>query len=255
MKIIGIVPARYQSSRLPGKPIVDICGKPMIWWVYQEALKVGAFAEVLVATDDERVRRVCDELGMKVLMTSRDGACLIDRLYEVSGLIEADYYVSINGDEPLIEGEIIPRVFPEETVKDRPVIRGLMRQFTDPVEVIDPGNMKLVCNEQGKLIYMSRSPIPYPHKTTDFFYKKYVGVECYNRKALEFYHDMAPGPIERIEDLGTLRFLENGADVFYTLVESSSLSVDTARDLESVRKKMQRKLETKYENLERRNDG
>ena len=81
MKIIGIVPARYQSARLPGKPIVDICGKPMIWWVYQEALKVGAFAEVLVATDDERVRRVCDELGMKVLMTSRDGACLIDRLY------------------------------------------------------------------------------------------------------------------------------------------------------------------------------
>ena len=242
MKILGIVPARYQSSRLPGKPIVDICGKPMIWWVYQQAMKVKKFDKVIVATDDERIEKVCHELGMEVMMTSKDGACLIDRLFEVAQKLDYDYYVSINGDEPLIESEIIPSVFPEFANSEEPVIRGLMRIFKDPVEVIDPANMKLVCNDEGKLIYISRSPIPYPHKSSSFTYKKYVGVECYNKKALEFYMKTAPGEIEKIEDLGTLRFLEHDIPVYYTLVESSSLSVDTVRDLEKVRATMEKRL-------------
>lgn len=242
MKILGIVPARYQSSRLPGKPIVDICGKPMIWWVYQAAIKVDGFADVYVATDDERIENVCNELGMKCIMTSKDGNCLIDRLYEVSNYMEADYYVSINGDEPLIETGIIPCVFPLKPEKDIPIVRGLMREFKNPVEVIDPANMKLVCDINGRLIYISRSAIPYPHKTTDFTYKKYVGVECYNKAALDFYHRTEPGPIEKIEDLGTLRFIERQVNVYYNLVESESLSVDTDRDLDAVRKKMENRL-------------
>lgn len=245
MKILGVVPARYQSSRLPGKPIVDICGKPMIWWVYQQALKVKEFTDVVVATDDTRIEDVCKELGMNVEMTSKDGACLIDRLYELSTRYDYDYYVSMNGDEPLIEGENAHFVIPEKVEPDKPVVRGLMRVFKDPVEVIDPGNMKIVCNKDGKLIYISRSPIPYPHKTGEFTYKKYVGIECYNRAALEFYSRVEPGPIEKIEDLGTLRFLENGIDVYYTLVESSSLSVDTQRDLEKIRHLMEKRLNGK----------
>lgn len=235
MRVLGVIPARYQSSRLPGKPIVDICGKPMIWWIYKQAEKVREFSDMLVATDDERIREVCNELEMKVIMTSKDGTCLIDRLYEISESMEYDYYVSINGDEPLIECEIIPSVLPADVHHERPIVRGLMRIFQEPAEVIDPGNMKLVCSEDGKLIYISRSPIPYPHKTTEFEYKKYVGVECYNKQALDFYFHTKPGPIEKIEDLGTLRFLEHGVDVYYKLVESNSLSVDTYRDLEKVR--------------------
>lgn len=242
MKILGVIPARYQSSRLPGKPIVDICGKPMIWWVYQQALKVKEFSDVIVATDDQRIMDVCKDLGMKAELTSKDGACLIDRLHELSLRMDYDYYVSINGDEPLIEGENIPFVFPNKADSSHPVVRGLMRIFKDPVEVIDPGNMKIVCNREGKLIYLSRSPIPYPHKTGEFTYKKYVGVECYNKCALDFYAKTPAGPIEKIEDLGTLRFLENGIDVYYTLVESNSLSVDTNRDLEKVRKLMSARL-------------
>lgn len=238
MKIIGVIPARYKSSRLPGKPIVDICGKPMIWWVYQQALKVKEFNKVIVATDDERIERACKSLNMNVEMTSPDGACLIDRLYELSERLDYDYYVSMNGDEPLIEGEIVPAVLPSEVIVDYPVVRGLMREFKDPVEVIDPGNMKIVCNKDGWLLYISRSPIPYPHKTSEFTYKKYVGVECYNKKALDFYAKTEAGPVEKIEDLGTLRFLENGVPVHYSLVESTSLSVDTIRDLEKVRKIM-----------------
>lgn len=242
MKILGVIPARYQSSRLPGKPIVDICGKPMIWWVYQQALKVKEFDKVIVATDDERIESVCQNMNMNVMMTSKDGACLIDRLYEVSEKIDYDYYVSMNGDEPLIEAGIVPSVLPKQKISNRPVVRGLMRIFKDPVEVIDPGNMKLVCNEEGKLLYISRSPIPYPHKSAEFTYKKYVGVECYNKEALNFYMNTLPGPIEKIEDLGTLRFLEHDVDVYYTLVESSSLSVDNIRDLEKVRKIMENRM-------------
>lgn len=235
MKILGVIPARYQSSRLPGKPIVDICGKPMIWWVYQQALKVEEFSKIIVATDDSRIEKVCNELGMNVVMTSKDGACLIDRLHELSNKLEYDYYVSMNGDEPLIEAEIVPFVLPSEIIKDKPVVRGLMREFRDPVEVVDPGNMKLVCTTKGKLIYISRSPVPYPQKSSSFTYKKYVGVECYNKCALDFYANTSAGAIEKIEDLGTLRFLENGIEVYYSLVESCSLSVDTQRDLDKVR--------------------
>lgn len=242
MRILGVIPARYQSSRLPGKPIVDICGKPMIWWVYQQAKKVREFSDMLVATDDERIEEVCHKLGMKVLMTSKEGACLIDRLYEISERMQYDYYVSINGDEPLIEHKIIPSVFPMDIYQEKPIVRGLMRVFREPAEVIDPANMKLVCNEDGKLIYISRSPIPYPHKTTEFEYKKYVGVECYNKQALDFYIKTKPGPIEKIEDLGTLRFLEHGVDVYYKMVDSNSLSVDTCRDLDKVRHIMEQRM-------------
>jgi 3-deoxy-manno-octulosonate cytidylyltransferase (CMP-KDO synthetase) len=242
MKIIGVIPARYNSSRLPGKPIIDICGKPMIWWVYQQASKVKEFNDVIVATDDERIKEVCNTLNMNVLMTSRDGSCLIDRLYEVSCTINADYYVSMNGDEPLIESNIVPSVFPDRVITDEPVARGLMREFTDPVEVIDPGNLKLVCNNDGRLLYVSRSPVPYPQKTTQFKYKKYVGIECYNKAALYFYITAKPGDIEKIEDLGHLRFVEHSIPVYFSLVNSDSLSVDTPRDLEKVRKIMETRL-------------
>lgn len=250
MKIIGVIPARYASKRLPGKPIVDICGKPMIWWVYQQAIKINNFFDIIVATDDDRIKDECIKNGMNFMMTSKDGSCLIDRLYEVSKNIEADYYVSINGDEPLIESEIIPFVFPKEIVKDIPIARGLMREFKDPVEVVDPGNLKIVCSSEGRLIYVSRSPVPYPQRTTNFTFKKYVGVECYNQNALYSYYKSPPGEIEQIEDLGHIRFLEYGIPVYFTLVKSNSLSVDTPKDLEKVRMIIQNKINNKEINNE-----
>jgi 3-deoxy-manno-octulosonate cytidylyltransferase (CMP-KDO synthetase) len=207
----------------------------MIWWVYQQVKKVKELSNIIVATDDERIAEVCHDHSMNVIMTSKDGSCLIDRLYEVSRIIESDYYVSINGDEPLIESVIIPSVFPSEIIRNKPVARGLMREFTDPVEVIDPANLKLVCASDGRLIYVSRSPVPYPQKTINFKFKKYVGVECYNKDALKFYYKAQPGEIEKIEDLGHLRFLEHGIPVYFSLVKSNSLSVDTQKDLEKVR--------------------
>lgn len=236
MKIVGVIPSRYQSTRLPGKPLVDICGKPMIWWVYQNVKKVKEFDEVYIATDDDRIRKVCEGFGANVIMTSDNCSCLIDRIQEVSQIVEADYYVSVNGDEPILESEIIPKIIPNFVNNIEPVVRGLVRVFTDPVEVVDPGNIKIVVGENGYSLYTSRSPIPYPQKTAQFTYKKYVGVELFNKPALDFYVNHEQTSIEKIEDIGSIRFLEHGIRIHYTLVESSSLSVDTNRDLEKIRK-------------------
>lgn len=235
MKVVGIIPSRYGSTRMPGKPLMDICGHPMIWWVYQNVKKVTEFDEIYVATDDERIKRVCEEFGASVIMTTSDCSCLIDRVYQVSQVIDADYYVTINGDEPILESEIMPRIIPNFVEREKPIVRGLVREFKDPVEVIDPGNIKIVVGLNGYSLYTSRSPVPYPQKTAKFTYKKYVGVELFNRAALNFYVSNEQTEIEKIEDIGSIRFLEHGIRIHYDLVESESLSVDTPRDLEKIR--------------------
>ena len=234
MKIIGAIPARYGSSRFPGKPLQDICGKPMLWWVYQQASKVEEFDQVVVATDDRRIADLCESYGMNYVMTG-EHSTHIARIHEVSTKIDADYYVNINGDEPLIEKETIQAIIPKEA-SDQPKVFGLMKILRDPVELIDPTNIKVAANRDGVALYISRAPIPHPYKTILFEYKKAIGVECWNKAALELFVNSEPGVMEQIEDLVALRFFENGVPMHYTLVESNSLSVDTPKDLEKVRK-------------------
>lgn len=238
MNIIGIIPARYASTRFPGKPLVDICGHPMIWWVYQQVKKVERLNNVFVATDDDRIVKVCEENEISYVMTRDDHVNHVTRLAEVSDKIEADYYVCINGDEPLILPENIKNVLPDKLVKDEVYAGYLMRNFTDPVEVLDPSNIKLSVLSTGKCIYMSRMPIPYPKGTINVIYKKLIGVECFNKAALDFYVHTPMGELERIEDIDHLRFIENGKTVIIKLTDSESLSVDTKSDLEKVRQIM-----------------
>jgi 3-deoxy-manno-octulosonate cytidylyltransferase (CMP-KDO synthetase) len=219
---------------MPGKLLMHLCGYPMIWWVYQNVKKVKEFSDIYIATDDNRIKNVCENFGAKLLMTSSDCSCLIDRLYQVSEIVTADYYVSINGDEPILEAEVIPKIIPDFIESKNPVIRGLVKNFTNPVEVQDSGNIKIVVGLGGYSLYSSRSPIPYPHKSTQFFYKKYIGVELFNKPALDFYVNTEPTEIEKIEDIGSIRFLEHGYRIHYDLVDSNSLSVDTVKDLDKV---------------------
>ena len=243
MKTVGIIPARYQSSRLPGKPLVDICGKPMIWWVYQEALRVREIDEIFVATDDDRISRVCGSYGMKVLMTSSNHRTHIERIHEASNMVEADYFVVICGDEPLIKAEAISHVIPNKNPDGKMFVKALMRHFSDPAETIDPGNIKIVTNNQDECIYLSRTPIPYPYKTVQFKYKKIVGIECYDKRALDYFVSKEPGELERIEDITLLRFVEHGYSIQFKLIHSDSISVDTEKDLEKVRAIMSQRLE------------
>ena len=247
MKVVGVIPARYGSSRFPGKPLQDICGKPMLWWVYQQAMKVEELAEVYVATDDDRVTAICKEHNMNYVMTG-EHSTHIARVHELSTKVQADYYVNVNGDEPLIEPETIKAIIPKEA-SDKPKVFGLMKILKDPVELIDPSNIKVAANKDGVALYISRAPIPHPYKTILFEYKKAIGVECWNKASLELFVNSEPGVMEQIEDLVALRFFENGCPMHYTLVESNSLSVDTPKDLEKVRILMKKILEEKAESI------
>ena len=235
MKIIGVIPARYNSSRFPGKPLANIYGKPMIWWVYNQVKDLQVFDEIVCAIDDERIKESCEKYNIKYVMTRNDHPNHIARIHEVSDRIEADYYICINGDEPLISRECILPVLPDE-LHEKPFFRGAMRLLTDPAETIDFAKIKLVVSDEtGKCLYMSRTPVPYPRGTLLFNYKKYVGVECFNKKALDFFVSTPMNDLERIEDIDHLRFLANGIDLHFVYVNSESISVDTPKDLEKVK--------------------
>lgn len=241
MQIIGVIPARYGSSRLEGKPLADICGKPMIWWVYQQAKKAKGLDEIYIATDDKRIEKFCKENNMNVVMTSDKHPSHVHRINEFSNIIEADAYVVICGDEPLVEPHVIEAVIPTKT-DDEYLIRGAMRELIDPAETIDSGNIKIITNQNDQCLSLSRTPIPYPYKTVQFKYKKTIGIECFNKKALDFYCNSISGEWEKIEDIMMIRFLENNIPVFFKMVQSNSLSVDTLKDLEKVRKIMYEKI-------------
>lgn len=244
MKLIGVIPARYQSTRLPGKPLADICGKPMIWWVYQQVKRVKQFDKIFVATDDERIEKVCKQYEMPVAITGKDTPNHIHRIWEVSEMIESDFYVSINGDEPLINPDNICQALVPipENVPESPYFCSVYRELTDPAETIDLANVKIVLGTKGECLYQSRNPIPSTKGSLDFKYKKAIGIECFNKAALDFFVKTPMGTMEKIEDIDHLRFLENGIPIYYTKIDSESLSVDTKNDLERVRNIISKRL-------------
>lgn len=235
MKVVGVIPARYASTRLPGKPLKDILGHPMIWWVYQRVCSVAILDEIYVATDDERIRKVCEENDIPVVMTANTHRTAAHRLQEVSEIIKADFYVQLNGDEPLINTEAIAASIPDEIPQDREFGTNIITVITDPAQVLDASNIKVVFDNNMNALYMSRTPIPYPFKAIDFKYYKHVGIIGYNKKMLDFYKDSQPGRFELIEGIDTLRFLDYGKQLKLFLIPNChSLSVDTPKDLEMV---------------------
>lgn len=244
MKIIAIIPARYSSTRFPGKPLADICGKPMIWWVYNRVSQVKQFSDVLVAIDDERIRVTCEEMGIKYVMTRKDHPEHISRIQEVSEKVNADLYVCVNGDEPLISPLCIEQALP--TGKPEGIFFcGAMRKMSDAAETIDPSRIKVVVSDTGRCLYLTRTPAPYPKGSLMFTYNKYVGIECFTKEALDFFVNTPQANLERIEDIDHLRFLEHSQELHFSYVDSESISVDTPKDLEKVRLLMGKELNNK----------
>lgn len=241
MKIIAIIPARYSSTRFPGKPLADICGKPMIWWVYQQVLQVKRFSDVFVAIDDERIKSACEEMGIKYVMTRNNHPDHISRIQEVSDKVEADVYVCVNGDEPLISPHCIEQALPDEN-ETYIFFSGAMRKMTDAAETIDPSRIKIVMSDTGRCLYITRTPAPYPKGSLMFAYNKYVGIECFSKEALDFFVSTPQSNLEKIEDIDHLRFLEHGRELKFRYVDSESISVDTPKDLEKVRILMEKGL-------------
>ncbi len=235
MKIVAVIPARYRSTRFPGKPLADICGKPMIWYVYQNCLEVPEFDEVYVATDDMRIAEVCDTLGMKYLMTSEDNATETDRVAEVARKIPADIYVNVQGDEPLLEPEVIRRAIHPLIGDPMLLVSNLMTEITDPVEVVNNTVPKVITNREGRGVFLTRSAAPSPKGSINYSFYKQVCVYGFRPEALRFYSDYyaanGKARIEEIEDIEILRFIENGIGVQYVEVRSGTVAVDTPKDL------------------------
>ena len=239
MKTIAVIPARYQSSRKPGKPLADILGRPMIWWVWQEAKKCPALSGVVVATDDERIADACKAYGMDYCMTSPDHDTPTGRIWEVSTKLEADLYLQVMGDEPLINAAAFDLILPKTLPADPYYVAVLTNVMEHPADVVDFSNQKVVTNAAREILMISRSPIPYPKGTLDFEYEKVTGIQLYSRRALAFYHDTPKSLLEKAEENDMMRFVENGHKVHAIQSPYKTVSVDTPKDLALVARILQ----------------
>ena len=244
MKIIGVIPARYQSSRFPGKPLADILGKPMIWWVYQQCLKVQELNEVYVATDDERIFNACTNLGIRVIMTSDQHHSGTDRVGEVASKVEGDLFINIQGDEPLIEPQMIRDIigiFADESV----YYGSLRKQITDEAEIQAPSTVKVVVDKNEDALYFSRSVIPSNIKDGKLArVYRHVGIYAYKRDFLMTFIQLPPAELEAGEGLEQLRALENGYKLRVHETQFDSIGVDLPEHIAMVEQAIRRNQST-----------
>jgi len=234
MTIIGVIPARYQSSRFEGKPLADIQGKPMVWHVYQAAMKSKYISEVYIATDDQRIVEACTFHNMNYILTSTKHKTGTDRVAEVASIINSDIYVNIQGDEPLIEASTIDAAILPFINNEKIDITNLMTKIKDPVEVVNFTVPKVLTNSEDIGVYLTRSPCPYPKGKIEYDYYKQVCVYGFTKESLINFSKLSRGRLEEIEDIEILRFIEHGYKVKYIEVESDTVAVDTPNDLQKV---------------------
>ncbi len=236
MKTICIIPARFASTRLPGKPLADICGKPLIARVYERAIKAKLPALVIVAVDDERVKEAVEKAGGRAVMTKKEHNTGSDRIAEVAGLYpDADVIINIQGDEPLIEPALIDelaRQFESDPNLQMATVKAPMGRK----EALEPGNVKVVTDKDGYALYFSRSLLPYPRNENCAKVYKHIGIYAYRRDFLLSYTKLPATPLEQAESLEQLRALENGYKIKVIDTDKQFIGVDTPEDLERVRK-------------------
>ena len=235
MKVLCVIPARYASTRLPGKPLSMIVGKPMIQHVYERACQAQLPSEVIVATDNEQVEQTVKAFGGKAVMTSPDHPSGTDRLAEVALMYpDVDIIVNVQGDEPMIPPEIIDRLA-EAFEGDDDLSMATMKVLMNEDEYNDPSAVKVVTDQHGYALYFSRSLMPYPrNKPADYKVYKHVGIYAYRRSFLLKYAALAPTPLERAESLEQLRVLENGYKIKVLESDFKGIGVDTPEDLAAV---------------------
>ena len=235
-RVMVIIPARYSSSRFEGKPLAEIDGKPMIYYVYQGSKNAKCVDDVIVATDDERIKNAVENFDGKAIMTSKKHKTGTERIAEVAKKIDADIIVNVQGDEPLIEPKAIEQVV-MPLIEDKNIrMCTLMTKITKNAEYNDTNIVKVVTDNEGFALYFSRSPIPYPREKEHLKVYKHIGIYVYKKDFLLEFADMQQTPLEQIECLEQLRVLENGFKIKVVETDYDSISVDTPRDLEVVRK-------------------
>ncbi|MBS1959678.1 MAG: 3-deoxy-manno-octulosonate cytidylyltransferase [Bdellovibrionales bacterium] len=237
---MAVIPARYGSTRLPAKPLADICGKPMIQWVYEQAKKSKLCGRVCVATDDERVASVVRGFGGEAVMTSSDIQSGTDRMASVACQVQGDIFVNVQGDEPLLDGASIDQAI-------KPVLDGKfeltsLRVPLKSVEDLENKNVvKVIVDDFNRALYFSRYPIPYTRvepaaARAPFLCSQHVGIYVYKRETLLKVTSLAPTDLERAESLEQLRAMKAGIGIGVFESNFESVGVDTTEDLEKVRR-------------------
>jgi len=241
MKVLCIIPARYASTRLPGKPLRDIAGKPMIVRVYERAIRAQRVHEVVVATDDERIRAAVEEHGGNAVMTRADHATGTDRLAEVAAQRpDCDLIINVQGDEPLIDPAVIDALVAPFEHDTALMMATAKTEITDAAEMENPNNVKVVADRTGNALYFSRARIPYARNAGAKVYK-HIGIYAYRRDFLLAYAKMAQTELECSESLEQLRALENGYRIRVVETDAVFIGVDTEEDLAAVNAEYQRR--------------
>ena len=239
-KVVGVIPVRLESTRLPRKALRLICGHSMIEWVYRRARAWPGFSRLLVATDSEEVVAHCSGLGIPAAMTSSAHRSGSDRVIEVMGREPADLYVNIQGDEPMVTAQHIElMVGPLQEGKGFGV--STLKVAITREEAANPNDVKVVTGGDGRALYFSRSPIPYDRAGTGAVqYYKHLGLYAYTREALTTFSNLAPSVLESAEALEQLRFLENGIPIVVVETRDDTVGVDTEDDLRKVEEYFER---------------
>ena len=238
-KVIIVIPARYASTRLAAKPLALIHGKPMIQWVYERATKARGIDQVIVATDDERIEQVVHQFGGACQMTSPELASGTDRVAAVADQVDAEIYVNLQGDEPLMDSVAIEKAV--EMVRSRKFdLSTVMVPLNSHEELMDPSVVKVIVDKSNRAIYFSRLPIPYsrgpaPNPWREPASKRHVGLYVYRQSALLKFRNLPGSALEKAEVLEQLRALDNGMAMGVAEADFISIGVDTPEDLEKVR--------------------
>jgi 3-deoxy-D-manno-octulosonate cytidylyltransferase len=241
MKLIAMIPARYGATRFPAKLMQDLCGKPIIVHTYERVADTRLFDEVYVVTDDDRIEKVIREVGGKVIRSKKEHNSGSDRLAEASRDLDVDIIVNVQGDEPFTDKENLQKVidiFAKDLTKSI-AVASLMERITDPDDIANPNNVKVVVNKFGEALYFSRNIIPFPRDpNTKVSYYKHIGIYAYRKEALQQFTELPPSLLEETEKLEQLRYLENGFKIRLALTDIPTIGIDTPEDLERARKRL-----------------
>jgi 3-deoxy-manno-octulosonate cytidylyltransferase (CMP-KDO synthetase) len=230
LRFAAVIPARLASTRMSRKVLREIAGRPMVEWVWRAAAASGLMDPVVVATDSDEVAAACRVAGIPVEMTSPDCPSGSDRVREVADRIDADVYVNIQGDEPMLTPDFFP---PLLALFSRPEVEvATLSVACPPDDIANPNAVKVVAAPDGRALYFSRAAIPHDRDHTGFTgYRKHLGIYAYRKATLELFAELEPSPLEKLERLEQLRLLENGIDIYVADAPRDTIGVDTEEDL------------------------
>lgn len=245
-KVVIIIPARYSSERLPGKLLLKIGNKPLLYYTFRNALASKYAQQVIIATDSEKIKEEMEKFGATVILTRATHRSGSDRVYEVAEQVHADIIVNLQGDEPLLHAELLDKAI--SAVYNGTADVATLKSIANEKEYEDPNVVKVVVDKDDFALYFSRAPIPFiRHREEGVKVYKHIGLYVYRWKILKLFNSLQPSLLERIEGLEQLRLLQNGIKIKVETVDFKGLGVDTAEDFKKVKEIIENVANSEYQ--------